>query len=140
MTKIQVDFLTKDPEPQGELLLQVTAIEETVSTKGNHMINAQMKVIEDPTGTFLGRMVFDSWVLETAALWRTKQALRAFLIPVGKQPGEAEYADLIGLSAWCLVNIEVGKGEYVGRDRARVKRYGIQAPSAAATDLEKLLK
>jgi len=124
---ITVDFTLADKEPQGELRLQLMKIEQAQSSKGNKMLKVQMKVVESPADPdFVGRVIFDQWMLVTNAVFRTKEALKAFTGAAPKGVSTIKPSELVGQTAWCRVEIEVGSGEYEGRNRPVVKKYGIK--------------
>ena len=91
-----------EPIPAGEYLATIVHAEEKVSSAGNDMINLRWKVEEEE---FEGRIVFDSMVFTTAALFRVKNTLRGLGFPKSFQ-GEVIPEDLIGKSATIVVDIE----------------------------------
>lgn len=126
---IDVDFSTvDDAQPQGDLELTITKLEAAVSKNGNRMVNVQLKVTGGEDDKFNGRMIFDSWMLETNALWRTKTAFKAFTGEAASGPMRIAAATLLGASCWAAVILETGTGEYEGTSRPKVKRYGIKPP------------
>lgn len=125
-SQITVDFTGVDEVPFGETLLALTKVESKVSSAGNKMLSVQMKVVDsNENQAHIGRVVFDNLMLETGAVWKTKQALEAFLGEIPDGPNTFDAQDLVGKQAWCLLEVEEGKGDYAGTKRARVSRYGI---------------
>jgi hypothetical protein len=125
-----VDFSQVDQVPAGKLLLACTKLEITRSKAGNLMANGQFKVLDGEGGIYNGRMIFDSLMLQTNAVWRTKEFVGAFLGTDPGSSGEFQFdpSAFLGQQAWCLVTPEAGTGEYAGKDRARVTKYGIKPP------------
>ena len=122
---INIDFTGVDLVPAGEALVAVSKIEKKQSSNGNKMLAVQLKIVEGEDPAFAGRVVFDNWMLESQAVFRTKQALDAFLGDVPAGPTSFSPDDLVGKQAWVLLEVEEGSGEYAGTKRSRVKRYGI---------------
>ena len=118
--EISIDLTGADSVPVGECVLQIKKMEAKTSQAGNRMLAIQLTVAEHEDEAMVGRIVFDNWMLEGAALWKTKQALGAFLDEVPDGPLSIRPAEMIGLtSPALLVEDESDYGK-----RAAVKRYG----------------
>ena len=121
---ITVDFTGVDKVPHGDARVRIVKVEQKTSSAGNPMLAVQLKIVEsaeDPD--FNDRTVFDTWMLATAAVFRTKNALKAFTGQVPDGPFQFTPADLIGAEAMAQLEIEEGSGEYAGTKRTRVRKY-----------------
>ena len=121
---INIDFTGVDKTPFGDARVRVVKVEQKVSSAGNPMLSVQLKIVEAAEDAdFVDRTIFDTWMLATAAVFRTKNALKAFFGNVPDGPHSFDAESLIGAEAMAQLEIEEGSGEYAGTKRSRVRRY-----------------
>ena len=91
------------------------------SQNGNAMLNIQFKI---EGGPFAGRSLYENWMLETDAVFRTKSNLVKLGFMSKEDKGlKIDTEDLIGTECEIKVRFE----EYEGEDRPRVA--GVRAPT-----------
>jgi hypothetical protein len=119
--ELKIDFSgVKDNDiVDGWHSANIFEVTPAVSKNGNRQLKVQYKIVGGPSD---GRSVFDNKMLETDALWSTKQWLRR----LGQMKKEdtswkGKVSDLIGLEC----EIRIVNEDYEGDKQPRVK--GIRA-------------
>lgn len=127
--EFSVDFTGVGEIPVGVALLKVTKMTGAVSSAGNRMVNLEFTVIDMPVSPqFINKKVWESWMLETDAKFRTFDGYEAF---TGVKPEKGAFkivkSEVMGRESWCRLELKkAAKAEY--RDTARVAKYGVKSP------------
>lgn len=133
-----VDFskANEDP-PNGILLLKCEKVDPAISQAGgNRMLNVQLRVMDGEGGKYNKRVLFDNWMLETDAVFKTKQAAKAFLGEVPNGPARMSPAAFLQANpVWCLVTVRPANEEEGYAAQGRVKKYGVKPPAGASLTL-----
>lgn len=117
MPEFQIDFsdVPDSDVAEGWHSARIFAATPKVSSNGNKMIEIQFKIEGGPWGN---RTIYDNLMLETDALWRTRQVLTVLgLMDKDDRGFSGSTEDLIGTECEVKVVME----EYEGMDRPRVK-------------------
>lgn len=127
--EISLDFSgVQDTEvTEGWHTARIFSLEKAASSNGNAMLKVQSKI---EGGPFNGRSLFDNWMLETDALFRTKQTL----VRLGKMSKDDKAvkitpSDFLGME----VEIRVKHEEYEGEMRPRVKGWRLPTGNTIET-------
>lgn len=119
--ELKIDFSgVKDSEVvDGWHSVVIFAVTPDISKNGNKLLKVQYKIQGGPSN---GRSVFDNKMLETDALWSTKQWLRK-LGQMKKEDTQwtGKVSDLVGLEC----EIRIVNEDYEGDKQPRVK--GVRA-------------
>jgi hypothetical protein len=127
-----VDFTGVGEIPVGVALLKVTGMRGATSAAGNRMINMEFTIIDMPASPqFVNKKVWETWMLETDAKFRTYDGYEAF---TGVKPEKGNFrivkSEVLGQEAWCRLELKkAARAEY--RDTARIAKYGAKSPNVA---------
>jgi len=119
MPEINLDLSGVNDEvvPEGWHTARIFNIESVTSENGNAMLKVQSKI---EGGPYNGRSLFDNWMLETDAVFRTKQVLvRLGLMAKEDKTITFKTEDLIGKE----VEVKVKHQEYEGQMQPRPRGY-----------------
>ena len=117
MPEFQIDFsdVPDSDVAEGWHSARIFAVEDKESKAGNRMLVVQLKI---EGGPWNGRSLFDNWMLETDALWRTRQIFTDLGFMSNDDKGfDGSTEDLIGIE----LEVRVVMEEYQGQARPRAK-------------------
>lgn len=120
-----VDFSQVDDVPAGKLKLAIKKAEKKVSAAGNPMLNMQFTIVDGEDGKYNKRVIFDTWMLSTGAIYKTKKALKAFTGSEPTGPTSIDLKALIGQTCWCEVSVEPATEQY--QAKSKITKYGVAA-------------
>lgn len=119
MSEFHIDFSdVQDADiPEGWYAAFIFGADQKVSSNGNAMLSVQVKL---SGGAFDGRTVWDNWMLETDALFRTKSTLvKLGLMSKEDKEFTLNIEDLVGLEC----EVKIRNEEYEGEMRPRIRGY-----------------
>jgi len=117
MPELNLDFSNVQDLEEGWHSATIVAAVPDVSSNGNHMLKMQYKIEGGPTA---GRSLYDNWMLETDAMFRTRSNLiRLGLMTKEDKTFSFDTEDLIGQAC----EVKVAYEDYEGEPRPRVKGF-----------------
>ena len=119
MSEFHIDFSdVQDADiPEGWYAAFIFGAEQKTSSKGNQMLSVQVKL---SGGAHDGRTVWDNWMLETDALFRTKSTLiKLGLMSKEEKAFTLSIDDLVGTEC----EVKIRHEEYEGEMRPKIKGY-----------------
>lgn len=121
MPEVNIDFsdVQDDPIANGWHSAAIFAVEPKQSSNDNAMLSVQVKIVGGPWNN---RTIYDNWMLETDALFRTKSTLKRLGL-MSKEDKKVSFdtQDLIGME----VEIKTRLEEFEGEERAKIRQYRI---------------
>lgn len=117
MPELNLDFSNVQDLEEGWHSAVIFSATPDTSSNGNQMLKIQYKIQGGPSN---GRTLYDNWMLETDAMFRTRSNLiRLGLMTKDDKSFSFDSEDLLGQEC----EVKVGYEEYEGEDRPRVKGF-----------------